>query len=61
MPWRCPACSTQITHRLNEEAPRPNVIYRCPVCRLELVVDPDQERLIVAPMPGIDTDGPRHR
>jgi hypothetical protein len=50
MPWKCPACSTQIRHSDAEPAPRPGVIYRCPVCRLELVVDERTNKLTVAPI-----------
>jgi DNA-directed RNA polymerase subunit RPC12/RpoP len=50
MPWKCPACSTQIRHSDAEPAPRPGVIYRCPVCRLELVVDERTTKLTVAPL-----------
>lgn len=48
MTWNCPACRTTIQH--NEE-PRPGVIYRCPICRLELVVDTDHDKLTLAPFP----------
>jgi len=51
MPWRCPACSTEITHRLGDDRPRPGVVYRCSVCRLELVVDEATNKLKVAPLP----------
>jgi hypothetical protein len=50
MPWKCPACSTQIRHSDAEPAPRPGVIYRCPVCRLELVVEKGTNKLMVAPL-----------
>jgi len=51
MPWRCPACSTPIRHTESEASPRVGLVYRCPVCRLELIVDPKNERLTVAPLP----------
>jgi hypothetical protein len=54
MPWRCPACQIQIRHSDLEEKPRPKTIYRCHVCRLELILDPNTARLIVAP---IEPDG----
>lgn len=50
MPWRCPACQTQIRHSAGEDRPRTGVSYRCHVCRLELVLDADTQRLKVAPM-----------
>jgi predicted Zn finger-like uncharacterized protein len=50
MPWKCPACSTQIRHSDAEAAPRPGVVYRCSVCRLELVVDKETNRLVVVPL-----------
>jgi hypothetical protein len=49
MPWKCPACQTQIRH--DGDAPQPKQIYRCHVCRLELVVDEHTDVLIVAPLP----------
>jgi hypothetical protein len=51
MPWKCPACSTQIRHNETELIPRPNVVYRCHVCHLELILDPNGEELTVAPLP----------
>ena len=54
MPWKCPACSTPIRQQLmaaGHPNPLPGVIYRCSVCRLELVIDPDSDRLIIAPLP----------
>jgi hypothetical protein len=50
MPWKCPACSEQIRHASNEDAPRPGVVYRCHICRLELVVDTDTGKLTVPPV-----------
>ena len=49
MPWKCPACQTHIRH--DAEMPQPNQVYRCHVCRLELVLGPDGHKLTVAPMP----------
>jgi hypothetical protein len=48
VPWTCPACRTAIQH--SEDLPRPSVVYRCHICRLELVSDPSTGKLIVAPM-----------
>ncbi len=56
MPWRCPACYTQIHHSPVEDRPRPNSCYRCHICRLELVLDPQTERLVVAPVREDDAD-----
>jgi hypothetical protein len=50
MPWRCPACQTPIRH--DEDAPRPRTVYRCHVCRLELILDESTHKLTVAPFPG---------
>jgi hypothetical protein len=49
--WRCPACETVLTFREYEQEPRLGVTYRCQVCRLELALDDDGRRLIVAPLP----------
>jgi hypothetical protein len=50
MPWRCPACQIQIRHNDFEEAPRVGQLYRCHICRLELVVDSLTGKLTVAPL-----------
>ena len=49
MPWKCPACQTQMQHE--GVAPKPKQIYRCHVCHLELVLNEHTDTLIVAPMP----------
>ena len=59
MPWKCPACSTPIRHQLianGDESPRPARIYRCSVCRLELVLSDDGFKMVVAPLPEVDAD-----
>ena len=51
MPWKCPACQTLIQHEDDVSAPPvPGVIYRCHVCRLELVINPTTNKLVLAPM-----------
>jgi hypothetical protein len=50
MPWRCPACETPIQHSAVEDHPRPGIVYRCHICRLELVWDREANRLVVAPL-----------
>jgi hypothetical protein len=52
MTWSCPACRTTIQH--TEDAPRPGTIYRCHICRLELVIDTGLGRLTLAPLPADD-------
>jgi len=59
MHWRCPACMTLIEYRLNEDRPRPGVIYRCSVCHLELVLDEGTQRLTVAPLVSDSQPEPR--
>jgi hypothetical protein len=49
-PWRCPACRQPIQHNEFEERPRQGAHYRCHVCRLELVFDPDVNKMTVAPV-----------
>jgi len=49
MPWKCPACQTQIAHE--GDTPEPNRVYRGHVCRLELVLDDTTHRLTVTPVP----------
>jgi hypothetical protein len=48
MPWKCPACQTQIAH--DGDLPEPRRVYRCHVCRLELVLDDKGHKLTVAPL-----------
>jgi hypothetical protein len=50
MPWTCPACSTDIRHAASETAPSLKTVYRCHVCRLELVVDRHTYKMIVVPI-----------
>src|SRR6185369_13264548 len=50
--WKCPACSTPIRRELmaaGDVAPQPDRLYRCSICRLELVLDRDGTRMIIAP------------
>jgi rubredoxin len=63
VPWRCPACSTRIHHNPHEASPRDGVVYRCSVCRLELIVDPKRgDRMIVVPVsPAPPTRDPKRR
>jgi hypothetical protein len=49
MPWRCPACRTEIRHNPVDASPRSNEAYRCHVCRLELVFDEQSSKMVVAP------------
>ena len=49
MPWKCPACSIQIRHGEAEERPRPHAVYRCHVCRLELMLNEGTGKLDVTP------------
>ena len=48
MPWKCPACDIQIAHEGDE--PEPQRVYRCHVCRIELLVDEPTHRLTVRSM-----------
>lgn len=59
MPWRCPACRSAIQHNEIESRPRPGVVYRCYVCRLELVLNENTDHLDVTAMPR--TPAPRER
>jgi len=58
MDWNCPACRTTIAHA--SELPRPGAVYRCHVCRLELVTDAEGGILILAPMPVDEPTSARH-
>jgi len=61
MPWQCPACSTRIRHSENEAFPPAGVIYRCPVCRLELMLGGDLQTFVVAPLRGDQRNGKADR
>jgi hypothetical protein len=57
MPWKCPACSSPIRRELNaagHQVPEPDRIYRCGLCRLDLVLSRDGERMVIAPLPAPD-------
>ena len=60
MPWRCPACYTQIQRTVlgSEDRPRQGQHYRCHVCRLELVLNERTNVLDVAPLDGVDVTPP---
>jgi hypothetical protein len=47
---KCPACQTSIQYDHDLLSPRPGLIYRCHVCRLELVIDPVTDKPVLAPM-----------
>lgn len=51
---RCPACGTQI--RETEQLSAPDIVYRCPVCRLDFVPDRDTHTLTLAPLASSDPD-----
>jgi hypothetical protein len=59
MPWKCPACQTPIAHDPRVLRPESNAVYRCHVCRLELVIDPATERLTLAPLEPREPESPR--
>jgi rubredoxin len=49
MPWKCPACETEVRH---DEIPAvAGRVYRCSVCHLELTHDAATDRMQVAPLP----------
>jgi hypothetical protein len=52
MPWRCPACRTEIQHNPLDARPDPKSEYRCHVCRLDLRFDAPTDRMAVAPLDG---------
>jgi hypothetical protein len=56
MPWKCPACGSQIRHSDVEDRPRAGGRYRCHICRLDLVLESQDEKLAVAPLRTDDPD-----
>jgi hypothetical protein len=59
MPWKCPACETAIRH--DGDAPEPQRLYRCHICRLELALNVATNRLDVPPLPDTASDQPPRR
>jgi len=55
MPWKCPACELALEHRHRDDLPTVGMLYRCPVCHLNLVFDPQVQKL----RPALKTDTPR--
>ena len=52
MPWTCPACGEHVHHHhIGQNVPRTGVIYRCHVCRLELIFDAKIGKMRPAPFP----------
>ena len=51
MPWSCPACFTRSRTAPTKSAPCPGVIYRCYVCRLELQLNQQADRLELVLLP----------
>jgi len=49
MPWRCPACRTEIKHNPLDRRPSQGEQFRCHVCRLALEFDPELDKLVIAP------------
>ena len=58
MAWTCPACRTQVQH--STELPRPNRVYRCPVCRLHMTFD-EQVKKMTPVAPNGDNGGEKKR
>jgi hypothetical protein len=47
--WRCSSCQTAIEHHGADKAPRAGQLYRCPICRLDLVWNSSTGKLMPAP------------
>jgi hypothetical protein len=60
MPWHCPACQEQIRHA-HEIQPSVGVVYRCHICRLELVLDAKANQLIVRDLRNAEGEPPPTR
>ena len=59
-PLRCPACRSAITHATSDHHPRADVVYRCHVCRLELMFNAATSKLVVAPIEDHEKDRRAH-
>jgi hypothetical protein len=53
MPWRCPACQTEVRHNVTAGPPRTGDAYRCHVCHLDLCFDSLRNQMTIAP---VETD-----
>jgi DNA-directed RNA polymerase subunit RPC12/RpoP len=52
MPWKCPACGSRIFEEGNGQSrPRPDVVYRCAVCGLDVTFDPTLQKMQPLPVP----------
>jgi DNA-directed RNA polymerase subunit RPC12/RpoP len=58
--WKCPSCSSRVplTSAL-KYASELGTVYRCPVCRVELMVDPRTDRIVLGPGVHDDLNDPR--
>jgi hypothetical protein len=54
--WICPACGQFIGHN-QEDVPSTGVVYRCHICRLELVFDQVKQRLVLVSFDRTGPDG----
>jgi DNA-directed RNA polymerase subunit RPC12/RpoP len=55
--WKCPNCWTPVSRLPTEWSPQIGKVYRCPICRLDLMFDVQEgKRLELAP---IRTDTPQ--
>ena len=54
--WKCPACGIEIRHNAADDRPRREQVYRCHICRLELVFDETTGTLATAPLPTDERD-----
>jgi hypothetical protein len=58
MPWTCPKCGLHVGHGEPPNlVPNERTLYRCPVCRLELMFDPSAHKMRPASRPP-DEDPP---
>jgi hypothetical protein len=49
MSFKCPACTSVIQHGKRAKVPFASIIYRCSVCRLDLIFDPGLKQMRPAP------------
>jgi len=59
MAWKCPACETAIRH--DGDAPDPRRLYRCHVCRLELMLDATTNRMGLPPLADASNEPPTQK
>jgi hypothetical protein len=49
VPWKCPVCALPL-HHAEGDRPVAGALYRCHICRVELMFDLAKGKLVLAPI-----------